>query len=154
MVASHTPPTGHLACDPAMCPDWESSQRPLWPRGLAGQHSVHRATPARTEVFSVSYRYHDMLPLDTLLQLSKIKASPMRPQSMITLNTRNGDSITCNIQSTFRSPQLAITHLSKQVILASWGCLSARPQGHCPFWKSLAVFPHLSPPPCSLYPCR
>ena len=29
VVASHTPPTGHLACNPGMCPDWESNWRPF-----------------------------------------------------------------------------------------------------------------------------
>ena len=28
-VASHTPPTGDLACNPHMCPDWESNQQHL-----------------------------------------------------------------------------------------------------------------------------
>ena len=28
-VASHMYPIGNLACNPAMCPDWESNQRPL-----------------------------------------------------------------------------------------------------------------------------
>ena len=27
MVASHTPPNWDLACNPGMCPDWESNQR-------------------------------------------------------------------------------------------------------------------------------
>ena len=27
VVASHAPHTGDLACDPGMCPDWESNQR-------------------------------------------------------------------------------------------------------------------------------
>ena len=26
VVASRVPPTGDLACDPGMCPDWESDQ--------------------------------------------------------------------------------------------------------------------------------
>ena len=26
MVASHTPPTGDLTCNPGMCPDWEWNQ--------------------------------------------------------------------------------------------------------------------------------
>ena len=26
VVASHTPPNGDLACNPGMCPDWESNQ--------------------------------------------------------------------------------------------------------------------------------
>ena len=25
VVASHMPPTGHPACNPGMCPDWESN---------------------------------------------------------------------------------------------------------------------------------
>ena len=29
VVASHTPPTGDLAHNPGMCPDWESNQRPF-----------------------------------------------------------------------------------------------------------------------------
>ena len=29
VVASHTPPTGDLACKPGMCPDWESNQQPF-----------------------------------------------------------------------------------------------------------------------------
>lgn len=56
-------------------------------------------------------------------------------------NTSNGNSIISNIQSTFRSPQLANTHLYQQVILVSWGCLFSQAPGYWPFWKSLAVFP-------------
>ena len=29
VVAYHVPPTGHLACIPGMCPDWESNWRPF-----------------------------------------------------------------------------------------------------------------------------
>ena len=29
VVASRTPPTGDLACNPGMCPDWEWNQRPF-----------------------------------------------------------------------------------------------------------------------------
>ena len=29
MVASQVPPTGDLACNPGMCPDWELNQRPF-----------------------------------------------------------------------------------------------------------------------------
>ena len=32
VVASHTPPTGNLACNPGTCPDWESTGNPLVPR--------------------------------------------------------------------------------------------------------------------------
>ena len=43
MVASHTPPTGDLACNPGTCPDWESNQRPF---GLqAGTQSTEPHQP-------------------------------------------------------------------------------------------------------------
>ena len=29
VVASHTPPSGDLACNPGMCPDWESNLLPF-----------------------------------------------------------------------------------------------------------------------------
>ena len=29
VVASHESPTGDLACNPGMCPDWELNRRPL-----------------------------------------------------------------------------------------------------------------------------
>ena len=29
VVASHVAPTGDLACNPGMCPDWESNRRPF-----------------------------------------------------------------------------------------------------------------------------
>ena len=32
------PPTGDMACNPGMCPDWEFNQQPLW---LVGQCSIH-----------------------------------------------------------------------------------------------------------------
>ena len=35
---SHTPRTGDLACNPGMCPDWESNQRPF---GSQAPLSIH-----------------------------------------------------------------------------------------------------------------
>ena len=29
LVASHMPPTRDMACNPGMCPDWESNQQPF-----------------------------------------------------------------------------------------------------------------------------
>ena len=34
LVASHVPPTGDLACNPGMCPSWESNQQPFGSQGL------------------------------------------------------------------------------------------------------------------------
>ena len=38
VVASHTPPTGDLAYNPGLCPDWESNQQSF---GSAGWCSIH-----------------------------------------------------------------------------------------------------------------
>ena len=43
VVASCAPSTEDLACNPGMCPDWESNQ---W-HWFTGPHSIHWATPAR-----------------------------------------------------------------------------------------------------------
>ena len=37
VVASHGAPTGDLACNPGMCPDWEQTCDPL----VCSQHSIH-----------------------------------------------------------------------------------------------------------------
>ena len=48
VVASHMPPTGDLAHNPGMCPDWESS---WWPFGLqAGTQSTEPQQPGRNGV--------------------------------------------------------------------------------------------------------
>ena len=52
MVASHGAPTGDLAHNPGMCPDWgDQTGDPL----VCNLHSVHGATPARAykTVFNV-----------------------------------------------------------------------------------------------------
>ena len=38
VVATHMPPTGDLACNPDMCPDWESNPSTRW---FTGQRSIH-----------------------------------------------------------------------------------------------------------------
>ena len=45
VVASHTPPTGDLAQNPGMCPDWESNRGPF---GLKyGAQSAEPQQPGR-----------------------------------------------------------------------------------------------------------
>ena len=49
VVASHTPHTGDLACNPGMCPDWESNRQPL---GLqAHAQSTEQYQPGLNSVF-------------------------------------------------------------------------------------------------------
>ena len=45
MFASHVPPTGDLACNPGMCPDWESNQ------GLLGSQAHTQSTELHQPVF-------------------------------------------------------------------------------------------------------
>ena len=42
MVASHMPPTGDLACNPGMCPDWELNQRPFGSQACAQPTELHQ----------------------------------------------------------------------------------------------------------------
>ena len=43
VVASHTPCTGDLACNPGMCPDWEQNQPPF--DSQAGAQSIELHQP-------------------------------------------------------------------------------------------------------------
>ena len=42
VVASHVPPTGDLACNPGMCPDWELNQRPFGLQARAQSTEPHQ----------------------------------------------------------------------------------------------------------------
>ena len=39
VVASHAPPTGDLACNPGMCPEWEANQRPFGSQATPQSHT-------------------------------------------------------------------------------------------------------------------
>ena len=43
VAASHVPPTGDLACNPVMCPDWESNLQPFGSQ--AGTQSIEPYQP-------------------------------------------------------------------------------------------------------------
>ena len=45
VVASHAPPTGDLALNPGMCPDWESDQRPFGSQAGAQSTEPHQPGP-------------------------------------------------------------------------------------------------------------
>ena len=54
VVASHSFPTEDHACNPGMCPDWESNR---WPFGLqAGAQSTELHQPG---LFATEFIYHD-----------------------------------------------------------------------------------------------
>ena len=50
MVASHMPPTGDLACNPGMCPDWELNGQPFSLQ--AGAQSTEPHQPAQVNTLS------------------------------------------------------------------------------------------------------
>ena len=56
MVVSHAAPTGDLAHNPDMCPRMGIEPVTLW---IAGQHSIHGATPARTQGFYIVFKDTD-----------------------------------------------------------------------------------------------
>ena len=45
VVASRTPPTGGLAHNPGMCPDWESNQQPFGSRAGTESAEPHQPGP-------------------------------------------------------------------------------------------------------------
>ena len=45
VVASHTSPAGDLACNPGVCPDWESNQRPFGSQAHAQSTELHQPGP-------------------------------------------------------------------------------------------------------------
>ena len=49
VVASHTPPTGDLAHNPGVCPDWELNQQPFGLQTRAQSTEPHR--PGRAHYF-------------------------------------------------------------------------------------------------------
>ena len=50
LVASHMCPSGDLACNPGMYPDWEAKLATFW---FAGLCSIHWATPPRNMLFYI-----------------------------------------------------------------------------------------------------
>ena len=51
VVASYVPPTGDLACNSGMCPDWESNQRPFGSQVSAQSTESHQ--PGLQPLFTV-----------------------------------------------------------------------------------------------------
>ena len=49
MVASPAPPTGDLACNPGMCPDWEPNQQPF--ASQSGAQSTEPHQPGKGKIF-------------------------------------------------------------------------------------------------------
>ena len=45
VVGSHAPPTGVLACNPGMYPDWESNQQPFGSQAGAQSAEPHQPGP-------------------------------------------------------------------------------------------------------------
>ena len=55
VVASHMPPTGGLAHNPGMCPEWESNRGPSGSQ--AGTQSTEPHQPGRVRVILISSLY-------------------------------------------------------------------------------------------------
>ena len=45
VVASHAPTTGKQACNPGMCPDWESNQQPFGSQAGTQSTEPHQPGP-------------------------------------------------------------------------------------------------------------
>ena len=61
VVASHAIPSGDLACNPAMCPDWESNWQPFGLQAHAQSTELHqpgRSTPIFKLCFAKLQLHH------------------------------------------------------------------------------------------------
>ena len=54
VVASRAPPTGDMACNPGMCPDWESNHQPFGSQPLLNPLSY---TSQMSNLFEYVYIY-------------------------------------------------------------------------------------------------
>ena len=61
MVASHTLPTGDLACNPGMCPDWESNKRPFGLQADTQSTEPHQPGQKRNSLLLCSQMYQFLL---------------------------------------------------------------------------------------------
>ena len=66
MVASWAPPTGDLACNPGVCPDWESNQRPFGSQASAQSTEPHH--PGFLSHINSPHRYRFVSGLPILFQ--------------------------------------------------------------------------------------
>ena len=64
VVASHAPPTGDLACNPGICPDWELNQQPFGSQ--AGAQSTEPHQP-RQQIFFPFHKYPGLSSASVLL---------------------------------------------------------------------------------------
>ena len=53
VVASRVPPTGDLACNPGMCPDWELNWRPF--NSQSGTQSTEPHQPGQSSAFWILF---------------------------------------------------------------------------------------------------
>ena len=56
MVASHAAPAEDLACNPGMCPDWESNQRPFGSQASTQSTEPHQPGPINSFFRSLRIR--------------------------------------------------------------------------------------------------
>ena len=57
VVASHVPPTGHLACKPGMCPDWESNQEPFGSQVSTQSSEPHQPGP---QSYFITFKFNSL----------------------------------------------------------------------------------------------
>ena len=76
-VASHTPPTGDLSCNPGFALTWNQ----MTTFQFAGQHSMHTATPARADYFFITGSLYPLFPFSFFIQ--PLLTSPLATISLL-----------------------------------------------------------------------
>ena len=66
MVASRTPPTGDLACNPGLCPDWESNWQPFGSQ--AGPQPTEPHHPGLLLFFLIVVKIHIRFAILTIFK--------------------------------------------------------------------------------------
>ena len=61
MVTSHVYPTVDLACNPGMCPDWESNWRPFGLQAGAQSTEPHQAGPLSKSIYRILTLFQNVL---------------------------------------------------------------------------------------------
>ena len=75
MVASHVPPTGELACNPGMCPDWGENQQHF--NSQAGTQSTEPHQPGALRILKAAREK----------QLVTYKGAPIRLSADFSIET-------------------------------------------------------------------
>ena len=81
-VASHMPPTGDLAGNPGVCPDWELNQQPFGSQASAQSNELHQPGLIFYNVNKIKWSLENICYSPLLLFVSWSKIELMRESQL------------------------------------------------------------------------